>query len=172
MLVHLGNYSDWIRQEWLDYFFTHTGREMPKDSFDKGLIEKECADMGEKTDWFTRWGYTPDAVFCEQFKKDITPFDLDFPWIEESVKKWTVLKYKPGQFLPLHRDDVRFHNERRLWMPLTPYDPGHLYVHDGVLIKDWNVGDLFYFSKPDALHGIANVGSSIRLLLSLVVYNE
>jgi hypothetical protein len=172
MLKLLSNHKEWIQPEWIEWLMTHDGRQLPKDSFEENKLDEECGDMGEKTDWFTKWGYKPEMVFCDQYKEDIFPYKLEFPFIPEKIKKWTILRYTPGQFLPLHSDDVRFENERRLWMPLTDYEPGHITVHDETLIKDYQAGDLFHFTNPDAVHGVANIGKSIRLLLSIVVFDE
>lgn len=168
----INNYKEWIKPEWIDWLLTHNGLQLPKDALTNNELENYCSDVGERDDWFVKWGYKTDTVFSDQYKDELFPFDITFPFIPEDTVKWTFMRYTPGQFLPLHSDDIRFKNERRLLMMLQDYEQGHITIHDEQLVKDYKAGDLFHFVKPDAIHGCANIGRSTRLVLSLVVYNK
>jgi hypothetical protein len=168
----LGNYKNWIKQEWIDYCLAHTGQRMPKDYYDSGELEYATHDVGERLEWFHDWGIDPNTTFLERFDSRDIPFNLDFSWLPEKNVRWGILKYKPGGYMPLHSDDVRFKNERRLWMPMQDYVEGHMVLHDGEYFKNWKSGDLFHFENSDAKHGFANISGVTRLVFTIVVFPE
>lgn len=168
----LGNHRDWIQQEWVDYCLLHTGQRMPKDYYHTEQLQHATHDVGEKLTWFTDWGIDPTTTFLERFDEGNLPFQLDFSWLPEKNVRWGILKYKPGGYMPLHSDDVRFEKERRLWMPMQDYIEGHVVLHGQQYFKDWQAGDLFHFTAASAKHGAANISGVTRLVFTIVVFPD
>lgn len=166
----ISNHKEWIDQAWIDYAIDNQGERMPKDYHDSGELEHAIHDVGERMKWFDEWGIDPSTTFLERFDSSNFPFSPDFSFLPEPNIKWGILKYKPGQFMPLHSDDVRFKNERRLWMPLQDYVDGHITLHSGKFITEYSAGDLFWFDDPNAIHGAANISGITRLVFTIVAF--
>ena len=162
---------NFVQQEWIDYCLTHTGQRMPKDYYDSGELDYAMHDVGYgKCPWFTEWGIDPSTTFLERFDEGNVPFKPDFSFLGEPNIRWGVLKYKPGQYMPLHSDDVRFKNEKRLWMPMQDYVEGHMVLHGNEYYKDWKAGDVYHFTDGAAQHGFANISGVTRLVFTIVIF--
>ena len=169
----LSRNPNFIQQDWIDYCINNTGQRMPKDYHDSGELEYAMHDVGYgKCPWFTEWGIDPSTTFLERFDEGSVPFKPDFSFLGEPNVRWGILKYKPGQYMPLHSDDIRFNKEKRLWMPMQDYVEGHMVLHDGEYYKDWKAGDVYHFDNGHAQHGFANISGVVRLVFTIVIFPE
>jgi hypothetical protein len=173
----LGNYWKHIKPEWIEYIKTQNGEQIPKDlkitlttdaddevGSDRHINEDELA-------WF-KAGYDPSSVFLSGFDRTSCPYNFieafDFAKPDED---WWIVKYKPGQFMPWHRD-VKCAREgcNTYWIPLTDWEPGHLFVYGDKTVSHYKAGDVFYQEDAWAPHCSVNIGHSIRIILQIRTY--
>ncbi len=95
----------------------------------------------------------------------------DEPWSIHGVDhyRWWIVRLDPGCVFPTHRDTFDHSEGRRLWVPLTPPQPGHVFQTDTVCLNEYAVGDVFEFSDHQCEHGSANFGHTPRVTLQIVV---
>ena len=172
MMQLISKNPNFVKQEWIDWCLQNTGQRMPRDYYNAGEIDHAVHDVGERLKWFSEWGIDPMSTFLERFDSSNCPFEPDFSFLGEPNIRWGILKYKPGWYMPLHSDDVRFKNEKRLWIPMQDYVDGHMVMHGGEYFKDWEAGDVYHFTVEDAIHGAANISGVTRLVFTVVIFPE
>lgn len=192
LLEYLGNYSHWIKQEWIDYLMANEGYGLPRDAkYDQaedgaGLmeacIENKAPDGTLINDGDEAWD--PQCVCCISYKEKNLPFNPGLPIdIKCDGFEWFFLKLTPGMVQPIHQDQsvmgrkyvdgiaIPDPNVKRYWMPLQDYARGHLFVYNDELIVNYKKGDLFLHQDETAWHGGGNMGHSTRLTFNFTVWN-
>ena len=118
------------------------------------------------------------------FDQSNFPFDVTPPWINDSLKKfnnrtskepfhWWITKMLPGNFVPMHIDPHLAFIEKNLrhWVPLTDWQPGHLFLCDDFVPLKYSAGDVYSY-KADALHGAVNLGTTNRYVLHIATHDD
>lgn len=145
-MKYIGNYADWIKQEWIDYLLNETGYPRPRDK----VLENSFEEQQNKS--VSNNGYE-DRVYWYKFTPDNFPFDLKPPIGDE--KLWWFVKLLPGNLITMHRDqEEEIGNRTTLyWMSMIDYEPGHLFVSKDELLINYKKGDLFKLDHANDLHG-------------------
>ena len=158
----IGNYSHWIKDEWVDYLLNNDGYARPN------AIVKTSSEQTEK---FAKSDYDMSATFWSVFIGENFPFDISPPNNVDWRDNWAIVKQLPGQFMPMHIDssdeDSKIRNN--YWMSFKDYEPGHSLIYTDKLIANYKKGDLFEYDDPYALHGSFNIGYTTRLILNFSV---
>jgi len=181
----IGNYRDWLQDEWITYVQENEGIEQPKAEFVdndiEGAVERgERAEFCEFQKKYGGAGYDVKSLLYYIFDGRNFPFDIGVPpWVKgykEGVSGtyFNLFKYKPGHILPIHSDRVtKFEkNCTRYWMSWLDYVPGHILIYDDKLIAPYRAGDVYEFDDPFAIHGAANIGLSERITFQFTIYDE
>jgi hypothetical protein len=172
----LGNYRDWITPELIEVLLSNDGDVTPVYQPEKWAGKEEL----DKERWKVELAGYPklNYHFC-QFTKDtecikslinqdlILPFDVSKP-----VYHWWIIKLNPGQMQPMHFDPhlIEVKNPTRYTMMLQDYQPGHVFVHDDFMLKDYRAGDLFEWQDSYCYHGVVNIGHAPRLSLQISAF--
>ena len=160
----IGNYQQWIKQQWLTEILNSPGYGRPRDwkadSQEEELTYKKALDAGYKLTDVHFWLY----------EKTNLSFDIDPPWTGTNIHWWFTKMY-PGQYTPMHSDPHTFENNCvRYWVPMQDYESGHVFIYKNELIKDYRAGDVFIYDDSQDIHGAANLGYSPRIVLQVTEY--
>ena len=103
--------------------------------------------------------------------------DLDMrsqPWSIPGVDAyhWWIVRLDPGCVFPLHTDTFDRDHTRRLWVPLTPPTPGHVFQIAGKTQDDFVVGGVYEFDDRNLEHGAANFSRVPKITLQIVVHAQ
>jgi len=133
-------------------------------------------DYGKEnlTEYFTYW---KQGGIDSNNKKGLQ-WELYFGWNQSKELEWpTIEGYKtigwwlsrvmPACVLGMHKDLPVEKNQLRLWVALGDYIPGHVFIEQGNLIKDYERGDAFILSQDN--HGAANLTTIPKLSLQMIV---
>lgn len=92
------------------------------------------------------------------------------PWHIQGVEsyRWWIVRLDPGCVFPTHRDTFDHQEGRRLWVPLTPPAPGHVFGIGTRTYDDYLVGGVYEFEDHQCEHGSANFGHTPRVTLQIV----
>lgn len=173
---YLGNYKHLIKQEWIDLLLTSKGTPISpwKDYKENEVEEKIDFDQllttsAEEQDLFVNGVYNDNLIMAEIFTEENIPFNLDLGELNYLLTgDWWFVKQLPGQYMPIHRDTPLTHDENnRIWMPWKDYEEGHVFIHEGIFIKNYKAGDVFKYEKDNDLHGSVNLGLTPRLILQI-----
>jgi hypothetical protein len=178
----IGNYKDWLKDEWVDYVLNHDGKEMPRWEFQKnGILDAiargERAEFCEYQKKYEAAGYTHDSMLYWIFENDDIPFEIPLPPFvqlkEGQGYYWNLFKYNPGHLLPVHSDRAtKFElNCERYWMSWLDYQEGHILVYEDTMIAPYKAADVFKFTNPFGTHGAANIGLTPRITFQITVYD-
>lgn len=178
----IGNYSDWLKPEWVDYVLTHEGKEMPKYEFEQnGILESvakgERAEFCEYQKKYEDAGYKHNSLLYYIFEQEDLPFKITLPPFvklkEGQGYYWNLFKYKPGHLLPIHSDRAaKFeHNCERFWMPWLDYTDGHVYIYKDTMLSNYKAGDVFKFPDPFGVHGAANISLTPRITFQITTFD-
>lgn len=115
-------------------------------------------------------GYDLSAVHWWIYEKDDLNIELDFPWTQGTCH-WWITKLYPGQFMPMHTDPpTHYANCKRYWVPLQDYEPGHVFIYEKQLVKDYRAGDVYEYIQSSDFHGAANIGHTVRVVLQVTEF--
>jgi hypothetical protein len=159
-MEYIGNYSDWIQPEWVDYLLTDPGYPRPGDKVLENSFEES------QNNSVANHGYE-QRVYWHKFIPENFPFDITMPTGEQPILWWFV-KLLPGNLIPMHTDqEEEIGNQTNLyWMSLTDYEPGHIFVCKDQLLTNYKKGDLFKLDHANDLHGSCNIGFTPRVIFN------
>lgn len=112
----------------------------------------------------------PGAQWRFYYAKDFNMGDQPFRIPGIDSYHWWMVRLDPGCVFPLHKDTFESESSRRLWIPLTAPQPGHVFQLDGNNIDDFVIGNVYEFSDKDLEHGSANFGHTPKITLQIVTY--
>ncbi len=162
-LRYVGNFKDWIRPEWVEFFMTEQGQprppSIPIDEYHTRVYQK-ARDSG----------YDMNAVHFWYFKHTDAPFEIIPPWLTSKEYYWWMVKMLPAQYMNMHEDPDVEKKVIRYWMPWTDYEPGHVFIINNELVTDYKAGDVFAYVEQNAYHGSANIGYTTRLVLQVTEF--
>ena len=163
-MIFLGNHRSWINQDWINEVTSRTGYARPKDWQPAYLHETIEYDKAKAA------GYNLSDIHFWLFDKTNTSFDLTPPWVTGEYH-WWITKMNPGQFTPMHRDPHTVGRPcKRYWMPLLDYAPGHIFVYKDSTFLNYSAGDVYSYEDSTDMHGAANIGHTVRLVLQVTEY--
>lgn len=160
-MIYRGNFSSWIDPKWREVVLTTAGQARPRDWPPETAVESAEYRKAQAA------GYDLTAVNWWVYEKQDLNINIDPPWCTGKTS-WWITKLMPGQFMPMHTDPFTHYDTcKRYWVPLQDFEPGHLFVYDNNLIKDYKTGDVFeYYDSKDS-HGAANIGHTPRIILQV-----
>lgn len=163
-MKYLGNFSQYIKDEWLKEISDKQGKARPRDwppAFKHESLE--YAKVAEA-------GYDLDAVYWYIFDPEDLTFRIDFPFLKNEYHFW-ISKLLPGNFMPMHSDPYTLERDGdRYWIPLQDYQSGHIFIINDNMITDYKKGDVFIFNESTDIHGAANIGHTPRYSLLITEY--
>ena len=135
----VNNYEKWISDEWLDYISKNEGLKQ------NGSYNKTPGEH-----------YPFEGFSWELFDRHNTDFKISPPpMFNTHIWQWWIKKLLPGDGFPVVR---LTETTRRLWMPLTDYQLGHVYIWEDRMIAPFNKGDLFEFEQ-NSPYAAVNLGT-------------
>ena len=167
---YIGNYSSWIDPLWEHKILTTDGQARPRDVVK--LTEPEGRKAEEAAyEKYVKAGYDLNAVhwwIYEDYNLNINVTST--PWTTGKIH-WWFSKLMPGQFMPMHSDPHVFGNNcNRYWIAMQDYIPGHIFVYNDTMIKDYKYGDVFQFEHEQDPHGAANISFVPRIIMQITEY--
>ena len=167
-MKYIGNYSEWIKKEWIDYLLSSQGEKHPR-------IDPNEYGKGNKLDKLRQYGYKLEDTFWYSFESRSFPFEFEPPFDLGKNYDWWFVKMLCGNFIPFHRDHPpgKYENMtvRRFWMPLQDYTEGHIFIMEDEFLKNYRAGDVFEYELDGGRHGAFNISMGIpRLTLNFQGY--
>jgi hypothetical protein len=165
-MKYIGNYSDWVQDEWVSFMETHSGLLVPRDQSDK---DKDNNPLNEsKLD-------IKSLVFCHHYDDNNTNFKVKPCWDPSPTYCWWMNKYLPMMSMPLHRDNYNNTNNTvyiRYWVALEDYVRGHIMLYEDTIITGYKKGDVFKYENPDAYHAGSNLSWVNRYSLMVTTWEQ
>jgi len=166
-MKYIGNFKDWIKQEWVDYLLVHDGTLRPKTASENPDTEEFRIATSVGYDLTQTWWHHYCNTSCPLLISPPIPTDKEYMW-------WFI-KLLPGGMMPVHRDphvteDGKY-NVTRYWMPLQDYVPGHVFVYNNIFMTDYKAGDLWAYSDANEIHGACNISYVPRLTFQFTTYD-
>jgi len=146
----IGNFENWISQSWIDYLAKNDGHRQEDPNQSKANIPFS-------------------GLTWELFDRHNTDFNIAPPMDFGTHEwQWWFKKLLPGKGFPVV---TLSETTRRLWMPLTIYQLGHIFIYEDQMIAPYNKGDLFEF-EHNAPYASINLGVDPFYMMMFSVSNE
>ena len=180
---YIGNYKDWLKDEWVEYTLNNTGYEMPKYEFESNGILASIA-AGERAEFcefqkkYEKVGFKHDTLLYYLFDETNFPFEIPLPPFVELKEGqnyyWNLFKYYPGNLLPIHSDKTTKFEKNcvRYWMSWLDWQDGHILIYENKMIAPYKAADAYQFTDPFATHGAANIGLTPRISFQITIYDD
>jgi hypothetical protein len=164
-MKYVGNFVDWIKQEYIDYMLANDGTPRPAGGRNPDSEEFKKAK---------EHGYDLGQVYWYIFESDTFPFDIQKPFNDGHEYLWWGIKMNPGNFMPIHRDphtyDPSLYEVKRYWMSLQDWEPGHIFMYEDQVLVNYKKGDIYCYPDPQAIHCACNIGNTPRLTFHFSTY--
>jgi hypothetical protein len=163
-MIFIGNYCDWIQQEWIDYLLANNGTPRPRTT--------EANPDSPEFRKATSVGYDLTQTYWYHYDHKSSPLKITPPINIDKNSMWWFIKMLPGQFMPMHKDPhtIEEKNVKRYWMALQDYEEGHIHINAGNFLSNYKKGDLWMYNDPTSVHGACNIGYSPRLIFNFSTY--
>ena len=162
-MEYVGNF-DFVKDEWIGEILSNDGQARPRD------WPPACAIESAEYSRANQAGYDLTQVHWWVYEKQDVSFDIVPPWTSNEYH-WWITKLYPGQYMPMHTDPHTHERScKRYWVPLQDYHPGHIFIYENELIKDYKQGDVYSYIKSQDMHGAANIGHTPRLVLQITEF--
>jgi len=191
-MKYIGNESEWITDEIMSLLENNVGNNVPvwnPDRFHGHPLLDTIRIAGEK--YFK--GTIPDQVFHVFYSRTdcMKNFNFTLPNLipPQPFIVWWFVKLNPGEYQFAHYDAIllgvshhstefinvdstkKYINPKRYTMFLQDYELGHVFIYEDKMSANYKKGDIFEWSDPETLHGVANVSFNPRYTLQLVMYD-
>lgn len=191
-MEYVGNQKEYITDELMNILKTREGDRVPIWDPQRGhghpLLEQLTKDG---LSWFGQ--DMPKQYFSVYNAKSNDMKDYNFvlpklPVIGKNVFWWFV-KLNPGELQLMHYDmhvlgvfhednnfskvtkTVDLKNVRRYTMFLQDWQPGHIFTYKDQMVANYKAGDIFEWSDPELLHGVANISFNPRYTLQITSHD-
>lgn len=166
-MMYVGNFADWIKDEYLEYVLNNPGIPRPGGGHNPDSEEfRKAKEHGYDLSQVYWYHYTND--------NDSFPLSLELPFDNDKDHMWWFIKMKPGNFMPIHRDphtyDPEFYDVKRYWMALQDWEPGHIFMYEDQTLVNYKKGDIYCYPDPQAIHCACNIGNTTRLTFHFSTY--
>lgn len=167
-MEYIGNYRNWIQQNWIDEILSSQGTARPSQGKKPDSPEEEIEYQKSRNA-----GYKDTDTYFWMFDKNNVSFEIDPPFTDKKFH-WWITKMLPGNFMPMHVDPHTLYQKSsdRYWIPFQDWQPGHIFMYEDQVITNYKAGDVYVYSNPNALHGAANIGHTTRIVLQLSTYDQ
>jgi hypothetical protein len=191
-MKYIGNESKWITNEMMSLLKNNAGSKLPVWDPNRWhghpLLDKVRL-AGEE--YFK--GTIPNNFFHVFYSRTdcMENFNFTLPNLIPSQASivWWFSKLNPGEYQFTHYDAIllgvahdnpeftnvgsakKLINPKRYTMFLQDYEPGHAFIYEDKMSANYKKGDIFEWSNPETLHGVANVSFTPRYTLQLVMYD-
>ena len=164
-MIFIGNYKNKILTKGsYEKILGTIGQARPKDWPPAFAVETAEYKKAEQA------GYDLNATNWWVYESKDLDIKINTPWTDNNIH-WWITKLMPGQFMPMHTDPhTHSTNCKRFWIPLQDYVPGHIFIYQNELIKDYSQDDVFEYIDATDSHGAANISHSPRLVLQITEY--
>lgn len=160
-MIFLKNVKEWINPQWMKLITELPGKARPDFNRLLNYFEKEQYQIAEAA------GYSFEKSLWTIYEKDDLGMDITPSWCTGKTS-WWITKLMPGQYMPMHSDPFTHNSQvKRYWVPLMNYEPGHIFIYKGDMIKNYKMGDLYQFDDAMDLHGASNISYSPRIMLQV-----
>ena len=157
-MKYVGNYIDYIDYKALDYMINNTG-----------IVKPDTIVQDFQQTIYSEWtsvGCDPSKLRWEAFRGEHFDWEIQMPF--GNGTGWWFSKLLPGDSIPMHVDPLKeIGVGKRYFMCYQDYVPGHIFIHDNVLLSDYKQGDVFEFNHPEMLHCAANLSTHLIPKISL-----
>lgn len=172
-MKYLGNFADWIQPGLLERIIDTKGKPT--------LLNQPETWVGhpEHEEWYKSFcaaGYDKKNFYSNMYDDD-TDDVKDFtiaPPINLNGRNWFwwFIKFRPGSVACMHYDPHTkiIPGAKRYWFAMQDYHPGHLFIYDGTMMKNYKAGDLYEFNRADLLHGATNISMIDRVTFQFTTY--
>ena len=145
------NFQQWVSPSWLVHCSENKGT-IQNGNYNKGITPEPFGGL--------TW---------ELFDRHNTDFNLVPPYDFGTHEwQWWIKKFLPGNGFPVVR---LTETTRRLWMPLTNYELGHIFIYEDQMIAPFGQGDLFEF-EHNAPYAAVNLGVAPFYMMMFSVSKE
>jgi hypothetical protein len=166
-MQYIGNYANWIQQEWINYLLSTDGTPRPQ-----ATHENPDSPEFRKA---TSVGYDLTKIYWYHYTNtnNTFPLPLEIPFEQNRKHIWWFIKMNPGMFMPMHKDPhaIEETNVKRYWIALQDYEEGHIHINAGQFLSNYKKGDMWMYDDPTAIHGACNIGYSPRLVFNFSTYD-
>jgi len=188
----INNQKDWISKDLMEILKTRKGDKIP-------IWDPKRGKGHPLLDQLTAWGKAhfgesiPQQYFhiFKEDTKDIQDFEFVMPNLPKIGKNiyWWFVKLQPGEIQLMHYDmhilgafykDNTFSevvevqkikNPIRYTMFLQDYQPGHIFTYKDQMLSNYKAGDIYEWSDPELLHGVANISFTPRYTLQITSHD-
>lgn len=166
-MKYIDNFKDWINPDWVQELLSNRGTGRPAEG-----QRPDSPEMVEEYRKARQAGYKDDDIYFYMFDNKNVSFEIVPPFVNGNYH-WWITKMLPGNFMPIHKDPHTMYqpNSKRYWMPLTDWEPGHIFLYENKVITDYKAGDVWMYEEASAVHGAANIGYTPRLVLQVSTYD-
>lgn len=154
------NIQDQIRQEWIDRILTTRGDLRPGGETAAASQAQARAIAGAADYPGAQWRF----YYAQDLDAEQHPFDIP----GAVTYRWWFVRLDPGCVFPTHVDTFDHPSQRRLWVPCTAHQQGHVFQIAGVVMSSFSVGDVWEFADPLLPHGSANFADTPKITLQIV----
>ncbi len=191
-MQYIGNQKDWITDELMNILKTREGDRVPIWDPDRGQGHPLLEQVTQRG--LAHFGNSMPSQYFHIFNansKDMIDYQFvlpDLPKIGNNVFWWFV-KIQPGELQLMHYDmhvlgvfheDNKFSKVTkvvdikdpiRYTMFLQDWQPGHIFTYKDQMIANYKAGDIFEWSDPELLHGVANISFDPRYTLQITSHS-
>lgn len=154
------NIQNQIEPQWIDRILTSTGDLRPGGETAEASRAQAAAIAQNAVYPGAQWRfYYHTHLDCEA-----QPFDI--PGV--GSYRWWFVRLDPGCVFPTHVDTFDHPQQRRLWVPCTAAQQGHVFQIAGQYVTNFAVGDVWEFADPLLPHGSANFSAVPKITLQIV----
>jgi hypothetical protein len=189
---YVGNQKEWITPELMEILKNRQGDRVPIWDPERGhghpLLE-QITEQGLA--WFGEC--MPEQYFhiFNARSEDLKDYNFVLPKLPMIGKNvfWWFVRLNPGELQLMHYDmhvlgvfheDNKFSkvtgvmdikNVTRYTMFLQDWHPGHVFVYKDKTVANYQAGDIFEWSDPELLHGVANLSFLPRYTLQITSHD-
>jgi hypothetical protein len=191
-MQYVGNQKEYITEELLNILKNNQGDRVPIWDSERGHGHPLLENITEQgLNWFGK--DIPEQYFhiFNANSKDMQDYKFVLPNLPKIGKNvfWWFVRLNPGELQLMHYDmhvlgvfheDNKFSkvtkvteikNVIRYTMFLQDWQPGHVFVWKDQTIANYKAGDIFEWSDPELLHGVANLSFNPRYTLQITSHD-
>jgi len=187
-MKYIGNQKEWITDDLMHILKTREGNQVPIWDPERGHGHPLLEDITKKG--LACFGATLPKQYFHIFRENSEDMK-DYKFVLPKLPKigtnifWWFVKLHPGELQLMHYDMHVlgvFHEDNnfskvtniipvkdptRYTMFLQDWQPGHIFVYKDQMVTNYKAGDIFEWSDPELLHGVANLSFENRYTLQI-----
>jgi hypothetical protein len=189
---YINNQKEYITPELMQILKNKKGDQVPIWDPERGHGHSLLEDITKKgLSWFGETIPNQTFTIFNFNSEDMKDYNFVLPKLPKIGKNvfWWFVRLNPGELQLMHYDmhvlgvfhqDNKFSkvakvssvsNIVRYTMFLQDWQPGHIFVYDDKTISNYKAGDVFEWSDPELLHGVANLSFTPRYTLQITSHD-